>query len=622
MNTPPAAPPELSTASPTTSPVFVLQEGLLPLPDVPQALYFAKDSTWSALPGDIGEQTGQLTLQRGQTLNMNSYFNGFFLDYWRLHTAIARLGVLCSSSGQLRIRVIGHGKAGHHTTLLDMAHPATTDQPIWLWGRADETDGGSVGRLHLEITALTDARIDRIAFVTDAAPPRQVTLAIGLCTFDREILFEKTVRGLHQLAVSTPALRRIHVVNQGRSFARRGLTKVLAHPVFSVIEQANLGGCGGFARAMVETLDSDDPPSHLLIMDDDIVLDPRIVTRMLAFAQYTTAECVIGGQAIELESRSLLQEAGGRIGPNWAAQPIGKDADLGEAAALDLWTQVLDIDYNAWWFCLVPVPAMARCGLPAPIFLHGDDIDYGLRLKAMAVPTIGLPGIGVWHTSFRYKHAGLLHYYDLRNILINASAHPGQSNMPSPLYVFGWVLSFLLVHRYRAARASMMAIRDFLDGPVAALGPDSCTRNTLLRQSLDVLPKPDLRLGVAIAEIVDAPTARPAASLRHQALIFATTFMRILMLPGSRQVTLLVKGFPIPENTKGAAYLLAMGPKADRCLVLRPRRLHLFAATGRALSLALRYALQRRRASRLWAESMADLRSRERWAHEFSRPRD
>lgn len=603
-------------------PVFGLQDWLTPLPDAPQPLYFAAGSMGFDVREPVESQPGLLPLQQRCSLNLNSYFNAFFLDYWRVHTGIMRLAVHCVSTGAVQIRAVAHGANAEVWTLLEWTQAAGDDSPVWIWDRMDDMDGTKVGRIHLEITALTKTRIDLVRYVTDVAPSNAVTLAIGLCTFDREALFEKTLEGLHALSRTTPALRRVHVINQGRSFVRPGLTTLLTDPIFSVIEQANLGGCGGFTRAMVEASESEDHPTHLLIMDDDIVLDPRVIARLITFARYALVECAIGGQALELESRLRLHQAGERLGPNWTTELIGKDADLGEAATLDLWTEAFDVDYNAWWLCLIPISAIRRCGLPAPIFLHGDDIEYGVRLKEAGVPTISLPGIGVWHASFRYKHAGPLQYYDLRNLLINASAHPAQSNLPSPIYVFGWVMTFLLVHRYRAAMASMIAIADFLDGPTIALGPDGCTRNVALRKKLDRLPPPDLRIGVVKADYGLAPKNKPASPLPRQAMIYLAVFLHVLLRPSDRRISMLVKGFPIPENTMGAAYLLAMGPKADRCLELRPHRLRLLGATGRAVFLGLRYSLLRHKAARQWAESMPALRSRTRWAQEFSCPRE
>lgn len=589
---------------------------MVPMAQAPAEMYFSKVSRQVELTGKR-----RLSLPKGAVLVTNSYFNCFYLDYWRRHSVIENLGLWCQARGSVRVRVIGHMTDGRTHVVAQWEDPVPGTDVRWLWSRSADTGPAQIGRLHLEVEALSDTVIERLDFVTDLAPMHDVRIEIGLCTFEREALLEKTIAGLQRLVQTAPAVGRVYVVNQGRRFTRPILCKSLKDQVFSVIEQANLGGCGGFTRTMIEALDSKDKPTHLLLMDDDIVLDPHVVTRAVDFMRYARRECALGGQAIELESGRELHEAGGRLGPNWSVESIGKDSDLGEEHALGLWNRAYDIDFNAWWFCLLPMAVVDRIGLPAPMFLRGDDIEYGWRMKEAGVPTIGLAGLGVWHSSFRYKHAGLLQYYDLRNILISASAHPGMSRMPDTLYVFGAVLFYLLVHRYRAAFATIMAIQDFLDGPDVALGPDSCNRHDALRAQIATLQEPEVLESVDHKGLKAAPTGGHATPMVWQALIYVALLVRILLWPTARQPDLLVRGTPLPENTLGKSYLLATEPTARRCLVLRPSRKMLLGMTWTAARLGVRYALGRRAAAARWVAQMNDLCSRERWAREFARKR-
>lgn len=621
-------PSEETAAAPARTPrapaasgkdTHVLQTLMAPMSGAPAGLYFSAPNTHR-----VGDESGVLLLPDGGRLSTAAYFNSFFLDFWRVHTAIARLGVECRAAGAMHLRAVAHYPGGATRVLAEWDHPqaAANHSIFWIWAREGEATGGeAIGRIHLEIEAPFGATIEGLDYVTDTAPPNRVKLSVGLCTFEREEPIEKTVEVLHQL-LDASDVARVHIVNQGRRFRRPRLTSLLRHPAFSVVEQANLGGTGGFTRAIVEATESTEHPTHLLIMDDDIVLDPRVVVRAKTFAAYVAHDCAIGGQAIELESRVHLQEVGGMLGPNWLVRTIGRDSDLLMEATLAMWDRAFAVDYNAWWFCVIPISAISRCGLPAPIFLHGDDVEYGCRLRAAGIETVPLPGLGVWHSSFRYKHAGLIHYYDLRNLLINAATHPEVSNLPGPVFVLGWMIHYLLVHRYRAALSSMIALRDFLAGPEVALGPDSCTRHLRLRDAVNVLTAPDAREGVQESTLVLAPAGVADPSILRQALLYFRLFFRILLMPVPRKERLLVKGQPLPENTGGAPYLLATGPKAERCLVLRPKRMRMFLMTMQALFLALRYALGYRRAARRWVASIGELRSRARWEREFARKRE
>ncbi|MDP2063720.1 MAG: glycosyltransferase [Phaeovulum sp.] len=603
--------------APASPAVEVLQAVLSAHPGAPDALYFAATSARV----ETGA-AGALVLPEGGVLSTDSYFNAFFLDFWRARTPIARLGVACIALGPLALRAVAHLPGGGSETLASWHHEGQRHEALhWVWARKDAPGTAAIGRIHLEVEAPPGTVIESLAYVTDLAPPNPVTLSVGLCTFEREIHFEKTVEILHALLESAD-LARVHVVNQGRSFHRPRLLERLRHPAFSVIEQANLGGTGGFCRAMLEASGSAEQPTHLLIMDDDIELDPRIVLRAKTFASYAVPACVIGGQAIELESRTRLQEVGGLLGPDWMTRTLGRDADLAEPATLEIWDQSFTVDYNAWWFCLMPMAAIARCGLPAPVFLHGDDIEYGCRLGEAGIEIVPLPGLGVWHSSFRYKHAGQISYYDLRNMLINAASHPNVSNLPGPVFVLGWVMHGLLVHRYRAALSSMIALDDFLAGPDAALGPDGLSRHLRLCDQINAVPPPVLRKGVVQASLTLAPAAQADPSVLRQAVLYFRLFWRILLWPTARAPQLLVKGQPLPENTLGHSYLLATGPGAEHCLVLRPRRLRLVAMTVQALWLALRYGLCRRAAARRWLGAIDSLRAPAHWEREFARARE
>ena len=36
-------------------------------------------------------------------------------------------------------------------------------------------------------------------------------------------------------------------------------------------------------------------------------------------------------------------------------------------------------DYSAWWYCCMPMRVVREDNLPFPLFIRGDDVEYGLR---------------------------------------------------------------------------------------------------------------------------------------------------------------------------------------------------------------------------------------------------
>jgi galactofuranosylgalactofuranosylrhamnosyl-N-acetylglucosaminyl-diphospho-decaprenol beta-1,5/1,6-galactofuranosyltransferase len=594
-----------------------LQQVIAPRPGIPADLYFAKGSARCRAKGDR-----PMRLASGQQIIADGFFNCFYLAWWASHTDIGRIGLQCRATGRLALRVIGHREGGGRVTLIDCLVPrdaSAVGMLPWVWERGSSPD---VQRLHVEVTALEDCTIDELGFVTPSPPLRDVTLSIGICTFNREELLAETMTELLPLLAAEPALRRIILVNQGQPFSHPLLTDLRKLSGVEVIRQPNRGGCGGFARTMIETLDAAEPVTHHLIMDDDIQLDARVVLRAIHFLRHSKREIALGGQAIDLEDRLRLHEAGAMVGKDWDFQPHGKGRSLANRKSLDLWNRSFEVDYNGWWFCVLPVAAIRQVGLPAPFFLHNDDVDYGLRLKAAGVPLVPLPGLAVWHASFLYKHAGLVVYYDLRNMLIMSAFHPGFARRPGVLTVLGWAMFSLLVHRYRAGLSCLIAIEDFLAGPDVTFGIDGGLRNRLVRDRVHAVPAPEVWPDSADKGLPEVVPLSSRIGIAGQVIAFSAIFLRIILVPGSGRPAFFFRGRPEPLAVLGRPYLLALDPSAARCLHLAPRRMTLIRLTARALILALRYGLQGRRAAALWRTAMPDLCSRERWAREFGQIRD
>lgn len=54
--------------------------------------------------------------------------------------------------------------------------------------------------------------------------------------------------------------------------------------------------------------------------------------------------------------------------------------------------------------------------MPIPLFIHRDDIEFGLRNAKYGITFLN--GVGVWHQGIRVSRLMLIDYYDTRNTLI------------------------------------------------------------------------------------------------------------------------------------------------------------------------------------------------------------
>ena len=267
----------------------------------------------------------------GHSVSTNTYLNALFPHVWANYAEIGAIGLSVAGQGGVSIEVF-HVDGDEQETLLTkdtIPLDHTRSKTLWL-----NQSFANVGRLYFRLTALGSATIESLAWVTDTAPKYTPSLSVGLCTFNREAKLALTMAALAQQRKKLPEIKTIWVVNQGQSFSNPKILETLQSPGFTLIEQPNLGGCGGFTRSMFEATKAKDKTTHHLLMDDDIVLDPRVLDKVLYFLRYADQMLSLGGQMLEVENPTLLYEAGGKLHPRLFVTPVAKDTDVGEPKGL------------------------------------------------------------------------------------------------------------------------------------------------------------------------------------------------------------------------------------------------------------------------------------------------
>ena len=197
-----------------------------------------------------------------------------------------------------------------------------------------------------------------------------------------------------------------------------------------IIDQPNLGGSGGYARVMYEALATPEC-QQILFMDDDILLEPDSVLRAVAFSRFAREPMLVGGQMLSLQVRSQLSTMGEVVDRHkflWRNAPQTEPHhDLAERPLRQTaWLhRRVDVDYNAWWMCLIPRAVAEDVGLPLPLFIKWDDAEYGLRARSRGYRTATVPGIAIWHMSFLEKDdtSDWQAYFHYRNRLVAAAMH-------------------------------------------------------------------------------------------------------------------------------------------------------------------------------------------------------
>lgn len=419
-------------------------------------LYYRK------IQGSLSSGEAGLVLAQQTELSFFTYFNGFSADKWNQYTNIGEVhaAVQCQGDGEVSLwRAIQLGKELKKECL----HTEAVCEGVC---RIPFDCREQSGILYLTVKAKGEMKIERAYFECQEEVCRPVTIAVGICTFRREEFIIKTLDTLRRGLIeneSSPLYQRLYVYvsDNGNTLPLSELSDEYVH----VMANKNAGGAGGFGRCMLEAYNAKDKYNftHILLMDDDIVLEPESILRtyaILAYAKSYYSDAMLGGALLRMDV-PYLQHANGEM---WQGGRIGftkRGYDLRSGEMLMKNEEDLPMEYNGWWFCCIPLAEYFR-GFPLPVFIHGDDIEYGLRFDKKIMT---MNGIGVWHDAFDNRKASSMEYYDMRNTLITCAIHhPEFSVMHIVKSVCRHLAGQMLHYREEDQLLTMKGVEDFCKG--------------------------------------------------------------------------------------------------------------------------------------------------------------
>ncbi len=414
------------------------------------------------------------SVRPGERVSFGAYFNAFPASYWRRWTNVenVRLSVATSGIGSVIVyksnargslqRVDSRRVDGEQTSTFDLSLAPFGDGG-WYWF---DLVAGSKPLVLQEAAWLSEG---------EQKTPGTVTLEIT--TLNKTAFCINNLRLLSESPEALEYVKEIILVDQGTEKVAEadGFPEVAAALAgkLRIINQDNLGGSGGFARGMYEAVENGS--DYALLMDDDVVVEPESIIRLLTFADACKTPTIVGGHMFDLYNRTVLHTFG-EIVNSYRFQPDLPDEEM--TLGHDFLTSNLrqtswlhrrcDVDYNGWWMCLIPTAVIREIGLSLPVFIKWDDAEYGLRAKQHGFPTVSMPGAAVWHVSWIDKDdlVGWQAYFHARNRFIAALIH-------SPYEFGGRVvresqysdIKHLVSMQYATATGRNMALRDLLEGP-------------------------------------------------------------------------------------------------------------------------------------------------------------
>lgn len=564
-----------------------------------------------------------LVLPRDRVFRTDTWFNAFFESYWRQYTCLERL--------TLRIRVSGAGvfrlyrRTSDQQTLL---HELTFSRRKWdlsIEVADSPAAGDRNGLLFFEIEARSPhLLLHEAEWIADECVRPSTRFVIAICTFNRAPLLLRNLTALFSDRDFSEVLDRVIVVDQGFEKVRdhSAYADVLraAEGRLHLVEQENYGGAGGFTRCLLEARQTGFA-THVLLMDDDAIAEPESILRAAAFLSLARKDVAVGGHMLDLSRPCELVEAGSRYRPEHLRidEPTRQRVD--RADDLISFLEPQPRHYIGWWFFAYPLTVLDRIGLPLPLFLRGDDLEFGCRLLRSDVPTVALPGLAVGHEPFERKGRGWHAFYELRNQLIVGALHfPTVGAAIMARRFFSRLLDELLAYDYYEAWLLCEAAAAYLFGPKSLRHPPLSVHHSLQAMQAKLAPGMQPRDNTPQKPLRQPPSIRSRFVRLWRLWLVIRTLVRPSPSPRTRLRYVLRGPGEQWYDVAGADVVGVAEPHRDEIVVLRRSRGRFLRLVLRGILIAVRLLVSHRRIVRRWRAGAPELTSRAFWTSYLQLP--
>ena len=280
----------------------------------------------------------------------------------------------------------------------------------------------------------------------------EIKLAHIVCTYHRE---EEVIRKMESFSSFENDNYHMIVVDNGRSLNYKPRDNV------TIVPSPNYGGSSGFSRGMDIAVSN--RFTHVLLNDDDAIISPESVFRLISFLELLNddnREICISGVMFDSSDMTRVYSTGGYLKDNGIA-PCSSGLDVAKREEMLQLFDEKNIKFSDWTLFCIPTVLVQKKGLPLPLFIWFDDVEFGYRLDAHIIT---VPGISVWHPS-RFNRFSTSHrYYETRNRLVTlfVSKKVGRKRVDR---IFESIAVDVASYRYKSAEESLRGVEDFLLGP-------------------------------------------------------------------------------------------------------------------------------------------------------------
>lgn len=433
-----------------------------------EGMFFRKEKRYPREVELISADQALRFSDRG-TCDFDTYFNGLSVGKWKKYTTIGNIFLKIYLKGSFEVNLINSQLIGGKVYRKTISSQTIQTDKKGLFTFSYKLYEFQ-GMLAFSLRALeTGSMYFGGWYDADIAEEtlQETNIAINICTFKREPFVQRNIDILCNNIINNPenplyGHLQVYISDNGKTLDQQKLNSDFVH----IVGNKNVGGSGGFTRGLIEIMHhlSRYPATHALMMDDDIIIEPEALFRtymLLRTRKPEYRELFIGGAMLRLDDQAAQVEAGA----SWnAGNLISNKQDLSMKKLKDCLINEEEeyTEFNAWWYCCIPMSIVTPKNLPLPIFIRGDDLEYGLRnIKHLVL----LNGICVWHEAFENKYSSFLQYYILRNLLYDNALHfPEYSSFSFCARLYKNVAREIVYYRYKNIHLIYQGINDFYKG--------------------------------------------------------------------------------------------------------------------------------------------------------------
>ena len=402
-------------------------------------------------------------------LDFMSYFNSFSLNKWKIYTNLKSLTLKLKAQGKFKVSLVGYHLNIHspvRVVLATYGFDLPEEKEIVM--EYPETSA-SIVAFEIETDSICKLYYGEYVGEYSKNDIRDVELSIVTTTFKKEDFIERNVsllkKEIMESADDISKHMEVHIIDNGRTLNADGLetANITVHP------NKNVGGSGGFARGMIVSMESKRSVTHVLLMDDDVLILPESIKRtynLLKVLKPEYDDYFVSGAMLCYEQMNIQHEDVGYVHKDGSYGPWKDTLDFYNVC--DILQSNEDYlekanRYAGWWYCCIPMKCIKANGLPLPLFIRGDDVEFSLRNQA---EFITMNGISVWHMGFTYKFNAAMELYQVhRNSLILQATTKVCEDIDFITRMRKLFRARVLSLDYNGAELILDAVEDFMKGP-------------------------------------------------------------------------------------------------------------------------------------------------------------